>query len=549
MKLETIAESTTTLASGARLKSFSSIVKSEQLARKPSAANEANYKLRKRPMMGDIAVVSDASDRCKSGASAALQYPLGVVKKTWAFGHPRTGTDVKLEEVLEPTSLKTAVLSAFQWDTDWVLAKIKTPLRGGETKCVFIMHEKDESKQKNMLSNTEEARAFLRICFPPMDGQIFCMHSKLMLLFHPHKLRIAIPTANLLDFDWGETGQMENSVFMIDLPRLPEGAPKGAECLTPFGKELLYFLEKQEIERDVRDGILNFDYSATQAMAFVHTVGGISFGDEASRTGFPGLSRAVRGLGLQTDDAELDFAASSIGSLDDDYLRPFYAAAKGYDPVEQLAAEASKAKANFFKPASKLASVSVRDKIRIYFPTHETVTASTAGAAGTICIARQYYENMPFPRACFRDHESVRPGLLSHNKLLYARGTRHDESGKQRDVAWAYVGSANMSPSAWGRLVYDKKVKQWKTNCRNWECGVLLPVPVERLQEHRAKNTGQAGNPKVEGEDSETESEDDATEDVDRKLVSMDVFQGLVDVPFEYPGALFNGREPWYFKE
>jgi hypothetical protein len=47
-----------------------------------------------------------------------------------------------------------------------------------------------------------------------MDGQVNCMHSKLMLLFHPGYLRIAVPTANLMPFDWGETGGiMENVVL------------------------------------------------------------------------------------------------------------------------------------------------------------------------------------------------------------------------------------------------------------------------------------------------------------------------------------------------
>jgi len=56
-----------------------------------------------------------------------------VVKKTWAFGHPRDGSDIKLEEILQKGDLKSAVLSGFQWDIDWLFAKIDTksttPLR------------------------------------------------------------------------------------------------------------------------------------------------------------------------------------------------------------------------------------------------------------------------------------------------------------------------------------------------------------------------------------------------------------------------------------
>ena len=51
----------------------------------------------------------------------------------------------------------------------------------------------------------------LRLCFPPMKGQVNCMHSKLMLLFHPEYLRIVVPTANLTKADWGEGNLLENA--------------------------------------------------------------------------------------------------------------------------------------------------------------------------------------------------------------------------------------------------------------------------------------------------------------------------------------------------
>lgn len=51
-------------------------------------------------------------------------YMRGTVKKTWAFGYPRIGDDIKLEEILLKNDLSLAVLSSFQWDMDWLLAKI-----------------------------------------------------------------------------------------------------------------------------------------------------------------------------------------------------------------------------------------------------------------------------------------------------------------------------------------------------------------------------------------------------------------------------------------
>ncbi|KAK4541005.1 hypothetical protein LTR36_008374 [Oleoguttula mirabilis] len=555
-KAPKLEEATVTLPSGARLNMFSTLVQQNQVSRKSDAANESTSRLRMQHTAVKDEHHDDVQRQPSVSDSAGLVYPHGVVKKTWAFGHERTGSDCKLEEILEPNTLRTAVMSAFQWDTDWVLAKLKVPPNGGSTRLIWIMQAKDESLRQQMRKETEGMRSFLRLCFPPMEGQVHCMHSKLMLLFHPHKLRVAIPSANLLNFDYGESGSMENSVFMVDLPRrLPNAARTEIADLTCFGQELMYFLEKQGLDQDVKDGMLEFDFSATSQMAFIHTVGGILFRDEAERTGLPGLGRAVRKLGLQTDDLEIDFAASSIGSLNDDQLRSIHSAAKGEDLIARAATALANTKADFFKASTNRApskKTSIRDKIRIYFPTRETVTASTAGAAGTICLSRKWYENMPFPRSCFRDYVSVRSGLLSHNKILYARGKR--QSGNEtaaKDVAWVYHGSANMSESAWGKLVYDKKEKAWKINCRNWECGVLLPVPAEKLE--KVKLETPVNNEKVEGEDFETESDEEGpltknTSDAG-ELVGMQVFEGLVDLPFEYPGDEYNGREPWYFQE
>lgn len=125
----------------------------------------------------------------------------GTVKKTWAFGHERKGDDIKLEEVLQKHDLGLAVLSSFQWDIDWLLAKIHT----SSTHLTLIMQAKDQSTQQQYLRETA-AISNLRLCFPSMEGQINCMHSKLMLLSHPGHLRVAVPTANLVSYDWGETG-------------------------------------------------------------------------------------------------------------------------------------------------------------------------------------------------------------------------------------------------------------------------------------------------------------------------------------------------------
>ena len=125
----------------------------------------------------------------------------GTVKKTWAFGHERKRDDIKLEEILQKDDLNLAVLSSFQWDIDWLLAKLNTK----DTHIALVMQAKDQATQQQYRRETA-AMSKLRLSFPSMEGQISCMHSKLMLLSHPNYLRVAIPTANLVSYDWGETG-------------------------------------------------------------------------------------------------------------------------------------------------------------------------------------------------------------------------------------------------------------------------------------------------------------------------------------------------------
>lgn len=556
-KAPKLEETTTTSPSGARLTSFATAVQQDQTSRKPSIANTANERLKNATAPSNLEQQSARGIETPS-SDPSLKYPHGAIKKTWAFGHERSN-DIKLEEVLEPLSVKTAVLSAFQWDVDWVLSKLRTPLNGGSTKCIFIMQAKEKADQDKWREQANYMASFLRLTFPNMSGQIWCMHSKLMLLFHPKKLRLAIPTANLLNFDWGETGQMENSVFLIDLPRLASSQKVNIEDLTIFGQELMFFLEKQNLDQDVRDAVLGFDFAATKDMAFVHTAGGYHYRDTAARTGLYGLSQAVQKLNLGTEHLEIDFAASSIGQLNEKYLHDFYSAAKGVDLLSQARAARSKAGADFFKKKSKNDTIPpsgtavVREKMRVYFPTQETVRASKAGAAGTICLQRKYFEATTFPKDCFRDYKSNRSGLLSHNKILCARGNRGGSP-----IAWIYVGSANMSKSAWGEL--PKERTENKINCRNWECGVLLPVPADKLSGVSVNDSDKSGESstrqKVRDEqvDSETESEAEDEDAVATALSlsavpPMEVFKDLIDLPFEVPGDRYNGREPWYFTE
>jgi hypothetical protein len=215
-----------------------------------------------------------ASVKSPSSQNTTLQYPTGTIKRTLATKYPRID-DITIDEVLQADSVEIAVISSFMWDSDWMWKKLN-PVK---VKQIWIMNAKDRDTQERYRREmTETGVPNFRIHFPPMGGMIHSMHSKYMLLFGKDKLRIVVMTANMTPIDWGEVhndwqpGVMENSVFLIDLPRRADGAVGAKDGLTAFGTELVYFLEKQEVDRKVIEGVLKFDFSNTAHLAFVHSM-------------------------------------------------------------------------------------------------------------------------------------------------------------------------------------------------------------------------------------------------------------------------------------
>ncbi|RMZ70444.1 hypothetical protein GMOD_00000535 [Pyrenophora seminiperda CCB06] len=444
-----------------------------------------------------------------SNEGPLLQYPKGAIKRTFAAKYPRTN-DITIDEVLEAPHLNIAVISSFIFDSNWVYEKLD-PLK---VKQLWLMNGKfrgEDIRQKLTQEWRETRVPNLKLHFPPMGGMIVTMHSKLMLLSGKEKLRIVVPTANMTNFDWGESGSdevpglMENSLFLVDLPRRSDnGAGATVEDLPPFGRDLIFFLKAQELDSNVMDGVLKFDFTNTKHLAFVHSIGGSHKAELERPTGLSSLANAIRELHLDdVEHIELDYAASSLGAINDAFLSRIHLAARGKTINKDNATVPN-----------------VRDHFRIYYPTNDTVEKSMGGpnGAGTISFSSNFYNAPTFPKECLRDYDSTRRGMLSHNKLLFARGRRRSDG---RPFAWVYVGSANISESAWGGQKLLKSGKMGSLNVRNWECGVVVPVPEEQLEQHLDLKDGE--------------------------VPLMSVFEGTVEVPFQFPGKKYEGKRPWLF--
>ncbi|KAL8303793.1 hypothetical protein RB597_004822 [Gaeumannomyces tritici] len=473
-----------------------------------------------------VASVARSSEKASSrplaspaGADSTLPvFPKGVVKRTWLRGQPMTSDDITIDQVLQKDMLQMAVLSSFQWDTDWLWRKVN-PMK---TKITLVAYAGNEVEKAAVV---ESARGIARLCFPPMNGFGY-MHSKLQLLKFPGFLRIVVPSGNLVSYDWGETGTMENVVFIIDLPPVGDLAGSEGNTLTSFGEDLCYFLKAQGLEESLIKSLRKYDFTETSRYGFVHSIPGSHMGDSWNQTGYCGLGRAVNKLGLATDQPiEVDLVASSIGSLTSKFCSALYKACQGDSGIKEHESKGAKAK-NGMGSAASTTQAALAQRFRVYFPSLQSVVASRGGrnSAGTTCLQSRWWNLPSFPRELFRDYMNPRR-VLVHSKIIFVRAP----SG---GASWAYVGSANLSESAWGKLVKDRTSSSPKMTCRNWESGVIVPAGSGHELKHqghgRAEGAGICGSVGA-------------------------VFEGCVPLPVTLPGTEYASgdgtRLPWFIDQ
>ncbi|EXJ92531.1 hypothetical protein A1O3_01083 [Capronia epimyces CBS 606.96] len=477
--------------------------------------------------------------RIEHPRSTSSYYPKGVVLKTRIAGYDTTNT-IDFATLISPSSsLESCLLSSFIWDFDWLFPHFDTK----RTKFQLVMHAK-ASGQREALMADFLGIPNVRLCFPPMDGNVNCMHSKLMLFSYNDdaedegassgwkgpRCRIVVPTANLVGFDWGVGGFMENTVWLIDLPvktrpklATPTGTTSGQGQQTQFEKSLIGFLKAQTVPEDVIERLEQFDFSETAQLGFVHTIGGMHVGESWRSTGLCGLSQVITDLGLASrGPIEMDCVTSSLGSLTDEFMRSMYLAAQGDDGLAEYERRTLSSRTGSGGRLRVQGRDDWKERMRVYYPSDETVRRSKGGPskAGTICFSSKWWQNGKFPKANLRDCVSVREGLLMHNKLMFVRYAAPVEPRRGGNMGWAYVGSANLSESAWGRLVQDRATKQPKLNCRNWECGVILP----HVAETSSSGTGRLDTGDQPG---------------------LVLFDQLVPLPMRVPSERLEGRKPW----
>ncbi|KAG4304098.1 hypothetical protein PORY_002462 [Pneumocystis oryctolagi] len=376
-----------------------------------------------------------------------IQFPNGAVKVTAVKGYIKKEYDITIEDVFQKEILKAAVLSAFVIDPVWVLSKIQL----SNTVVVFV-HQAKSEKEKQAINEMYLCLPNVSAIFPSMEGAN-CMHCKLQLLFYTTYLRVVIPSANLVDYDWGETGVMENSMYIHDFPRRTS---EFTNFSTSFESDLFYYCKAKGYPEHILKKMHCYDFSTSKNVHFVHSIPLKALNNNDIRdTGYLSLATAIQRLGKTIENhIKVDImVTSSLGSLESTFLSNIYHALKG-DKINSCTTNVQ----------------SWKTCIRVHFPSINTVLSSNGGkeSAGTICLQKKFWEHPEFPKNILYDSTSVHKGCLMHHKIILVKNYISSFS-------FFYIGSANLSASAWG-IPIQKKTKRPVILCRNWESGVILSL-------------------------------------------------------------------------
>ncbi|KAI5120005.1 hypothetical protein M0805_008466 [Coniferiporia weirii] len=339
---------------------------------------------------------------------------------------------------------------------------------------------------------------------PFLRGGRGCMHIKLMLIFYKDgRLRVAVPTANFVDYDWRD---IENTVWLQDV-KLRETPIRHDPKATDFPgtlQRVLHALNVPAALTKLTDGDfpnlpieaiselrMRWDWSKVQVKLVASLAGKHEGWDQVERTGHPALMKAIQDLGARTPknkELVLECQGSSIGTYSTQWMNEFYCSARG-----------ESAKTWLDKPKNQRAKLPW-PSVKILFPSVQTVKDSVLGipGGGTMFCRKTQWEAKNFPRELFYDSNSKRGGVLMHSKMIVGtfkdRGSVAGGSGSTRAhlpdsededdgegpgeneglVGWAYVGSHNFTPSAWGTL--SGSTAKPALNIVNFELGIVLPL-------------------------------------------------------------------------
>lgn len=319
--------------------------------------------------------------------------------------------------------------------------------------------------------------------FPERGTRSGCAHSKFGVLVYEGFIRIFITSANLMSLD---TVHGDNHWFVVDLPALKTKRKKGTP-VPEFEQDLLEHMQTLGCPDEfIKSVYARYDYSAVDQVRLITSKPGAFSAEKAHMYGALRLKDVVKPWMIGEAIPQIEVCTASLGGLDEEWLQGMYHAFSGgqHEP----------------------ASASGVPPIKIYFPTPSDVRAarrqSRAGAAQIGAAAVKWRQRSACVRGLFYRYKSkdqapdeIDPTIISNSALVFdpvdpgGKGPLFhmkfimafpkDTADRSRRPLYLYLGSANFSKGAWGKIYQDKRERHDPSAKRlaevnNWEIGVAI---------------------------------------------------------------------------
>lgn len=388
--------------------------------------------------------------------------------------------DIFERHPLGNTSAVHVVLVNFMIDLPWMCRECPSLV---SVPRLTVLYGDGGDASKEIEKKRRDLGLVTKLHSPPLPLQWGTHHSKIALLIYENCLRVCIRTFNDV---FPDVHQKSNAMYLQDFPgKSPESFGNvSKESENDFGNDFKLQLFKYFGKCGGFDAaeLDHYDFS-TAAVAIVSSVPGYHSGQQLSDWGQLRLKQLLaRHVKIQAEDGEhgeqgIICQASSFGNLPKKWLDDFHS-------TLATTSATRKAKPPMYLVAPTISQI--RDSVEGWV---SSVALFISKATVTSC---QSLWRRWGPSAASRDRRSkLRAEAMPHVKtfcrfgqLKGPCGKTPGESGETMGVFWLYIGSHNLSKSAWGEVQ-----KGGTQLCvRSYEMGVVfLPSRLALLESNPEK--------------------------------------------------------------
>lgn len=245
-------------------------------------------------------------------------------------------------------------------------------------------------------------------------------------------------------------------MFIQDLPRINTSAP-----ITSFQTDTLKLLRTLGVHEEhlAQSELTAFDWSRISVHMVTSRPGMVSLSSRENSIGLMALAQAVRPFVHSA--CTFECVGSSLGALEKPWLEDAICCFQGRLPISSTVKSQKRRGPSESRPDHS------NIPVKIVFPTMTYALESPGGPGGfgTLFCQSKNWDNPNYPHSLFHRCESCcGEGRALHCKIITATTVDRDEP------AWWYVGSANFTPSAWGKFVKEKSAVM----VANYELGVVF---------------------------------------------------------------------------